>query len=148
MSKTISVKVKTSVLVEALKKALNDRAKRHAENEKLQAEYDKAHAKWKADITKAVLSSIRGGKAKVTEVTPNTWAHRHNRASDKNSIPVTLELEVAKSLITDEPERPNIYNDYEWRADKEALEGAIRVLEMSDQEVVSTSTYHSVVKYL
>lgn len=148
MSKTISVKVKTSVLVEALKKALNERAQRHAENEKLQAEYDKAQAKWKADMTKAVLSSLKAGKAKVTEVTPNTWAYRHNKTSDKNSIPVTVELEVAKSLIAEEPERPNLYADYEWRNDKEALEGAIRVLEMSDQEVVSTSTYHSVVKYL
>jgi hypothetical protein len=50
--------------------------------------------------------------------------------------------------LTEQPERPDLYNEWEWKQDREALENAIRILEMSDQELVSTGTYHSVVKYL
>lgn len=147
MSKTLSVKVKTTKLVEALRKALTEREQRFANNKKLEAEYEKAHEKWKAEVIKQVNASIKNGKARLSDFTVGE-PYRWNTSDHRDKFRVQLEYLVPKSLLATEPERPNLYPEYEFRHDKEALESAIRVLEMSDSEVVSTSTYHSVVKYL
>lgn len=147
MSKTISVKVKTTKLVEALRKALTEREQRLANNEKLEADYEKAHKKWKDEVNKAIIASIKSGKARLQDLSvnePSRWTDTDN----KDKYRVVLEYLVPKSLLAEEPVRPDLYREWEWRTDKEALESAIRVLELSDSEVVSTSTYHSVVKYL
>jgi hypothetical protein len=113
----------------------------------LEADYSKALDKWKADFMKSVIASVKNGKAKPDSVTERN--HRWGSASqdDKTTV-VELTLNIPKSVLTEQPERPELYNEWEWKQDREALENAIRVLEMSDQEVVSTGTYHSVVKYL
>lgn len=145
MSKTLSVKVKRSVLIGALQKALDERAKRFAENEKVEADYKKAKEKWEADFIKAVVTAVKNGKGKPVHAN-ETHYYRGNVAKDKTMVELTIE--VAKTLLAKEPQCPDLYREYEWRHDKEALEGAIRVLEMAEQELVSTSTYQSVVKYL
>jgi hypothetical protein len=146
MSKNISVKVKVSVLITALRKALAERNERYANNEKSEADYKKAHDKWKADFQKAVLSAVKNGKAKPQSA--QLISHRYGANVDEKSELVELSIVVPKALLATEPERPETYREWEYKTDREALENAIRVLEMSDQEVVSTSTYHSVVKYL
>lgn len=147
MSKTLSVKVKTTKLVEALRQALKERTERFANNKKLEAEYEKAHEKWKAEVIKQVNASIKSGKARLSDFTVGE-PYRWNTSENKDKFRVQLEYLIPKSLLATEPERPTIYNEWEFRNDKEALENAIRVLELSDSELVSTSTYHSVVKYL
>jgi high-affinity Fe2+/Pb2+ permease len=147
MSKNISVKVKVSVLTEALRKALADREARFASNKKLEADYNKAHEKWKADFMKSVIASVKNGKAKPDSVTERNHRWGSNSQDEKTTV-VELTLNIPKSILTEQPERPDLYNEWEYKQDKEALENAIRVLEMSDQELVSTGTYHSVVKYL
>lgn len=146
-NKNISVKVKVSVLISALRKALAEREERYATNDKTQADFEKAHAKWEADFTKAVVALVKNGKAKPKKATETHYYRHHSDRSDTTTN-VELVLEVPKSVLVAEPQRPDLYKEWEYRQDKEALENAIRVLEMSDQEVVSTSTYHSVVKYL
>ena len=147
MSKNISVKVKVSVLTEALRKALKEREERFANQQKLEEDYKKAQQKWESEFAKAVTALVKNGKGKVKKATE---AHYYRHHSDTNPTTTTVELvvEVPKSIIKDEPQRPTTYHEWEWKQDKEALENAIRVLEMCDSEVVSTSTYHSVVKYL
>lgn len=147
MSKTLSVKVKTTKLVEALRKALTEREQRFANNKKLEADYEKAHEKWKAEVIKQVNASIKNGKARLSDFMVGE-PYRWNSSENKDKFRVQLEYLVPKSLLATQPEQPKLYPEYEFRNDKEALENAIRVLELSDSEEVSTSTYHSVVKYL
>jgi hypothetical protein len=146
MSKNISVKVKVSVLTEALRKALAERTERFANNEKAEADYKKAYDKWKADFQKAVVSAVKNGKAKPQST--SLVSHRYGANVDDKSELVELSVIIPKALVASEPERPETYREWEYKNDKEALENAIRVLEMCDSETVSTSTYHSVVKYL
>jgi hypothetical protein len=146
-AKNISVKVKVSVLIEALRKALSERETRFSANKKLEADYKKAHDKWQADFMKSVITSVKNGKAKPDTVTERNHRWGNNPQDDKTAV-VELTLNIPKSILTEQPERPDLYNEWEYKQDKEALENAIRVLEMSDNEVVSTGTYHSVVKYL
>ena len=39
-------------------------------------------------------------------------------------------------------------NDWTYREQKEEIENAIRILKMTDEEVVSTSTYNAIARYL
>jgi hypothetical protein len=39
-------------------------------------------------------------------------------------------------------------NEYQYKEQKEEIENAIRILKMTDEEVVSTSTYQAVARYL
>ena len=142
---TISVKVKVSVLLTALRKALAEREERFATNDKKEADHKKAYDKWKADFEKAVIASVKNGKAKPVNVT--IVGYHRNTVPDTHEV-VELTVSFPKALLAQQPESPETYREWEYKNDKEALENAIRVLEMSDQEVVSTSTYHSVVKYL
>ena len=144
-TKNISVKVKVSVLIDALQKALAVREERFAKYEKTEADYKKAQEKWKSDFQKAIIASVKNGKAKPLNVT--VVGYHRNTVPDTHEV-VELTVSFPKALLAEQPESPDTYREWEYRADKEALESAIRVLEMCDNEVVSTSTYHSVVKYL
>ena len=57
-----------------------------------------------------------------------------------------------KTNGTDFPAEPeknyDRMNQHEYREKKEEISNAIRILKMTDEEVVSTSTYNSVAKYL
>lgn len=142
----ISVKVKVSVLLTALRQALAEREERYAKNQKAEADYEKANEKWKAEIQKAIISAVKNGKAKAING-HIMGRHYGNTVPDGHEL-AELTVTIPKSLLAEQPEPHNAYREWEYKTDKEALENAIRVLEMSDQEVVSTSTYHSVVKYL
>jgi len=140
MSKTLQVKVKVSVLLSALNKALDERAKRFANNDKVEAEYDKAVEAYNANL----LKLVKAGKGKVTEATASRW--RPNQKDKVVTIQATFEF--PKSAIGNEPDSPELYKEWEWKRDREVLEQAIRVLEMTDQEYVSATTLKSVAEYL
>jgi hypothetical protein len=40
------------------------------------------------------------------------------------------------------------FNDWQYREMIEEIENAIRILKMTDEEVVSTSTYNAIARYL
>jgi hypothetical protein len=39
-------------------------------------------------------------------------------------------------------------NEWQYKEQKEEIENAIRILKMTDEEVVNTSTYNAVARYL
>lgn len=141
MSK-VSVKVKVSTLISALEKALETREKRYKEQEAEQAKYEKQVDTYNATI----LKLIKAGKGQVEEASRNHYYERSNQTKGKVSFSVTVLL--PKGALPDEPERPDRYNDYEWKREREEITQAIRVLQMTEQEFVSASTYKSVAQYL
>ena len=145
-AKSINVKVEVSVLIKALQKSLAGREARYAKNEKLEADYAKETAKYEAERVKAVLAFLKTDKSSPKSVSNADW-----RVSSNSKVTTVVELRVempTKLFTMEAPTHPDLYREWEYNNDKEAIEGAIRVLEMSVSEVVSTSTYHSVVKYL
>ena len=80
----ISVKVKVSVLLIALRKALAEREERYANNDKKEADYKKAHEKWKSDFQKAVIASVKNGKAKPVSAT--TVGYHRNIVPDNHEL--------------------------------------------------------------
>lgn len=138
MSKTIQVKVKTVVLVEALKKALAERAKRFADNAKREAEYEKAEQAYNANLMKLV----KAGKGKLNSVSTS------RKYGEESTVSATIWWDIPLSIVGEAPQRPTPYREWEWNQDREALEQAIRVLEMTDDEFVSAGTVKSVAQYL
>jgi hypothetical protein len=141
MSK-LSVKVKTSTLIEALQKALDLREKRWANQEKEKAEYEKEVEAYNATIVKLVKS----GKGKITEAS-ESWSSRHER--DKKKIKeFNVTVEIPKNLVPEQPKEVTEYRDYDYKNETQEISSSIRILKMTDQEYVSASTYKSVTQYL
>jgi hypothetical protein len=140
MSK-LAVKIKTSTLIEALEKALTQREKRWASQEKAQADYEKQVEAY----NEAILKLVKSGKGKITDASEG-WTHRHDKKSKVQDFNVTVE--IPKNIVPKKPEQPEMYREYEYKNETQEISSSIRVLKMTDQEYVSASTYKSVTQYL
>ena len=64
-------------------------------------------------------------------------------------VNVDFYLPAGAITLPDEPTKDYVQmNDWTYREQKEEIENAIRILKMTDEEVVSTSTYNAVARYL
>ncbi len=140
MSK-LAVKIKTATLIEALEKALTEREKRWANQEKEQADYEKRDEAY----NEAILKLVKSGKGKITDASEG-YSYRHDRKSKVKDFSVTVE--IPKNLVPKKPERPDGYPEHRYQIETTEIKSSIRVLKMTDQEYVSASTYKSVTQYL
>jgi len=140
MSKSLSVKVKTQKVIDALEKALADREKRFANNDKVEAEYKKAKEKYQAELIKLAKSP----KAKITEASH----YSHYSTRNKNEQEINFTVVVPATLLPKEPESRSLYAEYEYKREVEEITNAIRLLSMTDDEYVNASTMKSVSQYL
>lgn len=131
--KPINVKVPVAKVVKALESAIASREKQLTDNEKAQKEYLKARADWE----KAVVEAIRAGKGKVKSVS-RTGGWRN----DSPEVSVTFD-EVVKF-----PKEPESVAKWQIDQELEELRNAIAILKMTDEEMVSTSTYSGVARYI
>ena len=141
--KGINVKVATKKVIEALEKSLVERKKKQAEYEKLEKAYQAA----KENATKKVATLVKQGKVTIEDITES--GHYHWKRSNDDEITFSLDIKVAKKLlgIPESPTNPFPYHG-SYREDNEAIENAIRTLKMTDEEMVSTSTYSAVAKFI
>ena len=133
MSKTVNVKVAKGVLLAALNEALDRKAQEKADAEKAQKDHEKAVA----DFKKSIPALIKSGKLKVKSVNAHEWRDELNLSAEFDT----------KGIKFPKKQTPEYC---EWRnneAQKE-LKNAIRVLELSADEFVRTSSYSSVSQYL
>lgn len=137
-SKAINVKIPTAKIIAALEQALNKLELDYTSQETLEKEYNKEYESWRQEVTKTLVAN--GNKGTNVRVTHRPWTNTVNIDYDinTNDVPIPLEPEKNYSRI----------NQHEYRDMKEEIGNAIRILKMTDEEVVSTSTYNSVAKYL
>ena len=65
------------------------------------------------------------------------------------TINIDFYLPANSIELPDEPKRDFIQiNEWQYREQVEEIENAIRILKMTDEEVVSTSTYNAIARYL
>jgi len=142
MSKSLSVKVKTSTLVKALEEALDKREKRWANQEKEMARHKKEVEAYNASI----LKLVKAGKGTIHDITENKWATRN----DKNSTTVSFsaEIKLPKSVMPVEPKEIDEMRESTYKMETDDISQALRILKMTDQEYVNASTYKSVAEYL
>lgn len=132
MSKTVNVKVARTTLIAALNKALDEKIKEAKEAEKVQKDYQKQIE----DFQKSIPAMVKSGKVKIKTVNVSYWRDEMN---------ITAELDYKGSI----PKQPK--DDFcAWKNNEaqKTLSNAIRVLELSNEEYVRTSSYGAVAQYL
>ena len=135
--KSISVKIATTKVIKALENKLAQIQKDKANQATNEEKYEKAHEKWSADVAKLALSKI----SKATELRANV---RYN-----GEVNVDFNLPKGSIDLPAEPKKDfETFHDWQYREMVEEIENAIRILKMTDEEVVSTSTYNAIARYL
>jgi hypothetical protein len=137
-SKAISVKIATPKVIKALEDALVKLEKDFADKEANEAKYQKAYDKYRKEISDYAIANIK--KAENLRTNYRSW---------NNNLNIDFDLTVAEKDLPSEPQRDFVtMHDHEYRSQKEEMSNAIRILKMTDEEVVSTSTYQAVARYL
>lgn len=140
MAKSLNLKIKKAKLITTLEAKLKELEANYKNNDKKQAQYDKEMEAYTATILKLVKS----GKATLDGADENRYYGTRRKTVKEFSVNVS----IPKSLCPEQPKQPKTYEDYAWRNDRETITNALRMLELSDDEYVSTSTLRSVSEYL
>ena len=135
--KPISVKVSTKKVIDALSKALAERKKEVADNDKARKDHEKAVTEFRDTLAEM----FRSGKGKVVQVSK---AHGFRYNEEHNKYEITVEFPASVKA----PKEPENLNDWSMKSDIEELENAIAVLKMTDEETINTSTYKGVARFI
>lgn len=136
--KPIQVKIPTTKVIKALEQRLEKLEsdyKSQAENE---AKFQKSITKWNKDIAKFAVERV--AKAENIRTNYRAWTKTLN---------VDFDLTIEESEFPKQPERDfEQLHSHTYNEMKEEMANAIRILKMTDEEVVSTSTYNAIARYL
>ena len=136
--KAISVKIATTKVIKALETKLAQVKKDYAEQGANEAKYQKAREKWQKEVAKFAVAHF--SKAENIRTNYRSW---------QNTLNVDFDLRVDEKDFPKEPEKGfEVIHQHYYNEMVEELENAIRILKMTDEEVVSTSTYQAVARYL
>jgi len=136
--RTINVKLPTAKVITALQQALAKLELDYTSQDEAEIKYQKAAEKWRKEVIKFAVDNI--SKAENIRTTYRQW---------NGNLNVDFDLAIKDNTLPKEPERDfetmhiNTYKDM-----KEEIANAIRILQLTDEETVSTSTYNSIAKYL
>jgi hypothetical protein len=136
--KAISVKIPTQRVIKALETKLAELNKNYENQEANEAKYQKSREKWQKEVAKFAMSQF--AKAENLRTNYRSW---------NKTLNVDFDLTVNESDFPKEPEKDfEVIHQHSYREMKEEMENAIRILKMTDEEVVNTSTYNAVARYL
>ena len=136
--KAISVKIPTQRVIKALETKLAELEANYKKQDENEAKYKKAYEKWQKEIGKWAVAQF--SKAENIRTNYRSW---------NETLNVDFDIITKSSDFPAEPEK-----DYEeihrhtYNEQKEEMSNAIRILKMTDEEVVNTSTYNAVARYL
>ena len=135
--KAISVKIATTKVIKALETKLAQLVKDKGSQATNEAKHEKAVKAWNKEVAKLAISAI--SKAEDLEA--------NKRYNDEIRVSFTLPKNAIE--LPDEPEKDfQTYHDWQYKEMVDEIENAIRILKMTDEEVVSTSTYNAIARYL
>ena len=135
--KSINVKIATSKVIKALENKLVQLKKDKANQKVNEEKFQKATDKYNKEVAKIALANI----SKAEELSAST---RYN-----GKVYVSFEIPKGSLDLPTEPEKDfESFHDWQYKEMVEEIENAIRILKMTDEEVVSTSTYNAIARYL
>jgi len=137
--KAISVKIPTTKVIKALEASLAKLELDWSSQEANEAKYEKAREKWRKEVQEFAVANIK----KATNFRTSYRSYNNTLNIDYDII-ITNEKDMPA-----EPQREfEVLHTHQYREMKEEIENAIRILKMTDEEVVNTSTYNAVARYL
>jgi hypothetical protein len=136
--KAISVKIPTQKVIKALETKLAELEANFKKQDENEAKYQKQYEKWQKEIGKWAVAQF--GKAENIRTNYRTW---------NETLNVDFDIKTNGTDFPKEPEKDyEVIHRHEYNSQKEEMSNAIRILKMTDEEVVSTSTYQAVARYL
>ena len=136
--KAISVKIATPKVIKALETALAKLESDYTTQESNETKYQKTFDKYKKEIIDYAVANIKKAEN-----------FRSNFRSWNNQLNIDFDLTVSEKDLPSCPEKDFItMSAYEYKERKEEISNAIRILKMTDEETVNTSTYNAVARYL
>jgi hypothetical protein len=136
--KAISVKIATPKIIKALEASLAKLEADYASQEANEAKYEKARKVWQKEVIDYAVANIK--KAENFRTNYRHWS---------NNLNIDFDLTVTEKEMPKEPEKDfETIHVHAYREQKQEIENAIRILQMTDEETVNTSTYNAVARYL
>jgi len=136
--KAIQVKIPTAKVIKALEAKLAQVEADFKKQDEDEAKYNKAREKWSKELGKYAVAQI--AKAENLRTNYRSW---------NKTLNVDFDLVCDEKDFPKEPEKDyEVIHLHTYREMKEEMENAIRILKMTDEEVVSTSTYNAIARYL
>jgi len=135
--KAISVKIATVKVIKALETSLEKLKKDFAGQAANEAKYEKARKEWASKVGELGLAQIKKADTISTHV-------RYD-----GRINIDFYLPAGTIKLPEEPQKDFVtMAEWQYNSKVEEIENAIRILKMTDDEVVSTSTYNAIAQYL
>ena len=136
--KAISVKIATPKIIKALQASLAKLEADYASQEANEAKYEKARKAWQKELIDYAVANIK--KAENFRTNYRSW---------NNQLNIDFDLTVTEKDLPKEPEKDFVtMHQHSYNEQKREIENAIRILQMTDEETVNTSTYNAVAQYL
>ena len=136
--KAISVKIATPKVIKALEGALAKLELDWTSQEANEAKYQKAYEKYKKELIDYAVANIK--KAENFRTNYRSW---------NDCLNIDFDLKVSEKDLPIEPTKDYVVlHNHSYTEQKEEIANAIRILKMTDEEVVNTSTYNAVARYL
>ena len=136
--KAIQVKIATAKVIKALETKLAQLEKDYTSQEANEAKFQKKHEAWKKEIGKWAIDNF--SKSSNLRTSYRSW---------NSTLNVDFDIVTKETSFPAEPEKDyEVIHQHSYNEMKEELTNAIRILKMTDEEVVNTSTYNAVARYL
>jgi len=136
--KAISVKIPTERVIKALEQALNKLELDYTSQEAQEAEYQIAYKAWQKELADYAIANF--SKAENIRTNFRSW---------NKTLNIDFDIVGSEANFPAEPEKGyETIHQHTYREQKEEMSNAIRILKMTDEETVSTSTYQAVARYL
>jgi hypothetical protein len=136
--KAISVKIATPKVIKALEASLAKLEADYSAQEANEAKFQKKHTAWKKEIAEWAIKNF--SKSENLRTNYRSW---------NNTLNVDFDIVTKEGTFPSEPEKDfEVIHQHTYREQKEELSNAIRILKMTDEETVNTSTYNAVARYL
>jgi sugar diacid utilization regulator len=136
--KAISVKIATEKVIKALEQSLNKLELDWTSQEANEAKYQKAYKTWQKELQEFAIANIK--KAENFRTSYRSW---------NKTLNIDYDIITNEESLPKEPEKDFVVlHRHEYESQKDEISNAIRILKMTDEEVVSTSTYNAISRYL
>ena len=136
--KAIQVKIPTAKVIKALETKLAQTKANYAKQDENEAKYSKKKEAWQKELGKWAIANFSKSENLRT-----------NYRSYNKTLNVDFDITTDGKDFPQEPEK-----DYEeihrhtYNEMVEEMDNAIRILKMTEEEVVNTSTYNAIARYL
>jgi hypothetical protein len=136
--KALSVKIPTQRVIAGLEASLAKLEMDYATQGENERKHTVAYEAWKKQIGEWAIANF--AKAENLRTNYRSW--------NKN-LNVDFDITVSEGQFPAEPENDfEVIHTHNYKEMKEEITNAIRILKMTDEEVVNTSTYNAVARYL